>query len=384
MAMGQMDQLIEAIYDAALDPAGWADVMTRLQARFSTRVEALYFLDFSGRSMRSVHVGGVTAAYYRSFSDRYFTRDNPWTRADPLHRPGVVRTDERLARYFKDAQILRKSEYYNDWMRPQGLEHTLGTTLLTEGDTIANLTLLRPADAGGYLADEVLAFEQICGHLRRALQVAMRLETATVRTSTTREALDRVRYGAAFVDLRGALLHCNHIAETLLRKGDGLTVRNGRLVAVDPRDRRRLDSLLHALAHDAARPGRADLAHVTIRRARNDRPLTVSAIRLSTRRSLFVAPTATILVLIVDPSSVTPIDVDLLRQRYDLTRAEARLALALAAGHGLRRAAEEVKMTYETARWYLKILFQKTDTNRQAALVARLLQDLAVPLSPSA
>lgn len=193
-----------------------------------------------------------------------------------------------------------------------------------------------------------------------------------------------MRYGAAFVDLRGTLLHCNHTAETLLRKGDGLTVRNGRLVAVDPRDRRRLDALLHALAHDAARPGRADLAHVAVRRERNDRPLTVSAIRLSTQRSLFVASTATILVLIVDPSAVTPIDVDLLRQRYDLTRAEARLALALAAGHGLRRAAEDVRMTYETARWYLKILFQKTDTNRQAALVARLLQDLAVPLSPSA
>ena len=36
-------------------------------------------------------------------------------------------------------------------------------------------------------------------------------------------------------------------------------------------------------------------------------------------------------------------------------------------------------MTYETARWYLKILFQKTGTSRQAELVALLLGDLAVP-----
>lgn len=73
---------------------------------------------------------------------------------------------------------------------------------------------------------------------------------------------------------------------------------------------------------------------------------------------------------------------ELIRQRYGLTPAETRLALALVAESSLRRAAEAAGMTYETARWYMKILFQKTATGRQAALVARLVRDMAVPLGP--
>jgi hypothetical protein len=34
-------------------------------------------------------------------------------------------------------------------------------------------------------------------------------------------------------------------------------------------------------------------------------------------------------------------------------------------------------MTYETGRWYLKVLLQKTHTGRQSELVARLLADLS-------
>ncbi len=46
----------------------------------------------------------------------------------------------------------------------------------------------------------------------------------------------------------------------------------------------------------------------------------------------------------------------------------------------MKLAADAAGMTYETARWYLKVLFQKTGTRRQAELVARLMGDLAAPI----
>jgi DNA-binding CsgD family transcriptional regulator len=62
-----------------------------------------------------------------------------------------------------------------------------------------------------------------------------------------------------------------------------------------------------------------------------------------------------------------------LRDAYGLTASEARLARLLAEGLSLRRSAAEAGLTYETARSYVKILFQKTGTHRQADLVAQLL-----------
>src|SRR5262245_2313490 len=61
--------------------------------------------------------------------------------------------------------------------------------------------------------------------------------------------------------------------------------------------------------------------------------------------------------------------IDLLRCRFGLTPAEARLALQLVAGEPLRSAAAKLGISYETARTELKNIFSKTGTCRQAELV---------------
>ena len=61
--------------------------------------------------------------------------------------------------------------------------------------------------------------------------------------------------------------------------------------------------------------------------------------------------------------------IELLRCHFGLTRAEARLALHLAAGETLRSAEAKLSISYETARTHLKNIFHKTGTCRQAELV---------------
>src|SRR5262245_31866110 len=64
--------------------------------------------------------------------------------------------------------------------------------------------------------------------------------------------------------------------------------------------------------------------------------------------------------------------IDLLRCRFGLTPAEARLALQLVAGETLRSAAAKLGISYETVRTHLKTIFNKTGTCRQAELVVVL------------
>ena len=68
--------------------------------------------------------------------------------------------------------------------------------------------------------------------------------------------------------------------------------------------------------------------------------------------------------------------IDLLRCRFGLTPAEARLALQLVAGEALRSAAVKLGISYETARTELKNIFNKTGTCRQAELVIVLVTAL--------
>lgn len=72
---------------------------------------------------------------------------------------------------------------------------------------------------------------------------------------------------------------------------------------------------------------------------------------------------------------------DTLRQLFSLSGSEARLAYELAAGFDLKEAARHMNITIETARSYLKILFGKTRTNRQAELV-KIIVTAVAPLRP--
>lgn len=65
-----------------------------------------------------------------------------------------------------------------------------------------------------------------------------------------------------------------------------------------------------------------------------------------------------------------------LQQRFGLTRAEARVVRRLVEGSSIKRIAEELRVSTETARTHAKRAMQKTDTHRQAELVSLVLQAL--------
>jgi len=378
----QLGELTEAIYDAAVEPAAWADVTTLLQRRFRSPAIGLYRLDRVRGGMRKLHVSGFEAQWLGTFSECYFTRDNPWLRAKPLHQPGVVRTDERLVQVLGDPRALVRSQYYNDWMRPQKLVRTLGVTLVHEDGVATNLTMLRPSEDGRFSKDEFTTFQSLCTHLRRAVRFSNRLEAATDRGDVALAALDCLPYGAVLLTLSGRVVHANAAAEALFRTRDGLALANGRLRAAEFGEQWKLDAFLHQVADFASPRTTQPPDTVSIRRRSGAPPLALSAVRFSAPRRAAGVAQPMILVTVTLPERAPTPDLAAVGRRYQLTAAELRLATALAAGKSLRAAAEDARMTYETARWYLKILFQKTGTNRQAQLVALLTDERPLRLDP--
>jgi len=62
----------------------------------------------------------------------------------------------------------------------------------------------------------------------------------------------------------------------------------------------------------------------------------------------------------------------MLQLLYGLTQSEAKLAVCLSDGKTLEKCSEIHGISLNTARSYLKLIFQKTETSRQAELVARV------------
>lgn len=368
------EDLTAAVYGAALDPRAWGDVMQAMQRSFPSVAQTFYLLHMQPRRIQPVSLAGIAPQWLRNFDELYFAADNPWMRVTrQLHRPGVVRTNERLDRVLRQRGALYRSAYYNEWMRPQRFRYTIGNTLLAEGGIVANVTLMRAPDMKTFSAAEVRAFEALSRHMTRALQMSIRLgNTETSAASTA--LLDALPQPAAIVGAQQLLLYANRAMEALLRRGAALTLRHGRLCAAGAESQSLLaERIASALACGG---GEAPESAQPLRLPCGERAsLSLSVIPLIGRvgYTLINRPTA---LLMVDAAPSPPrLSPEAICRRYRLTAAEGRLAELVARGQGLRDAARAMGITYGTARGYLKTVFDKTGVHTQAQLVAALLGD---------
>jgi DNA-binding CsgD family transcriptional regulator len=101
----------------------------------------------------------------------------------------------------------------------------------------------------------------------------------------------------------------------------------------------------------------------------------VSPLRSAAAGSSF--PTFAALVLVCDPDPVTALDAEILRAMYGMARAEAATATGLASGKTPAEIACDTGTSVETVRTHVKRAMSKTETRRQAELIAVVLHSPA-------
>ena len=368
------EELTDAVYRAALEPPAWDDVMQSMKHSFPSVAQTFYLLHMQPRRIQPVSLAGIEPAWVRSFDALYFAADNPWIRmTQHLHRPGVVRTNERLDRVLHARGALYRSSYYNEWMRPQGFKYTIGNTLLSEGGIVANITLMRAPDMKTFSSAEVRSFEALSRHMTRALQMSMRLET-TESGATSTGVLDALPQALAIVDAQRRVLHANAPMQALLSRKQGLMLRQGRLEASHAATQQALAARI-AGAFGVGPPASNDAPPLPLPGGETAaQRLTVMPLVGRLGRTLIARPTA--LLMVAEEAARPVLSRASIRLQYGYTPAEGRLAELLARGHELKVAARLMGVTYGTARAYLKSVFDKTGVHSQVQLVARLLGDL--------
>ena len=170
------------------------------------------------------------------------------------------------------------------------------------------------------------------------------------------------RSAQVLIDEGARVLTINTAASALM--GDGLGVVQHRLRA----SHHAVDIRLQALLAAATRP-LCPIAGVLALAKRTGRPLIVRATPLV---AAWTDPAARAAVSVTSLEPPAAPDLRLLREAFDLTPCETRLAAMLASGGGLAQAAAELEVSLSTVRTHLKAVFVKTDTHSQAELAVLL------------
>jgi hypothetical protein len=165
-------EILESLYAAAADGAGWSRVLGKLVALAEAEVGTLDLYDLSARR------GNITAAWNldpdfgRVYAEQ-FAGKNPWMnspRALAL-RPCLAVTGQMLV---ADEELMR-SEFHAELLRPQNIFHMVGGRVLEQGVFVANLSLYRPRSQGPFGKRDLALLDLVMPHVLRALQVEARL-----------------------------------------------------------------------------------------------------------------------------------------------------------------------------------------------------------------
>lgn len=188
-----------------------------------------------------------------------------------------------------------------------------------------------------------------------------------IAQNTILDLVGSVPMGIIVVQRNRQVISLNRRAREITERADSLVIRNNALSGVESGQTSKLERLIAG----AINGGNGSPNSMTIFRDSSNWPIWVLVVPLESHCAA---------VLISDPERRCPPSNQVLSALFGLTPTESRLASLLAQGASLLEAASELDITPQSARAYLKVIFQKTGANRQNHLTYLLLSSPA-PIS---
>jgi DNA-binding CsgD family transcriptional regulator/PAS domain-containing protein len=271
------------------------------------------------------------------------------------------------------ARIPTRGVYWRTFDGPGGSWQALTTSVPTDGGMVTmNALFRRMTDVTRSRAREsaLLAMPLLQGLFR--LWSLRRRMAARLKAFT--DVLNNADMGLILVNRRGHLLFANKTAERLMDQRDGIRRCDAAVSATHIGDSMRLHAAIEHVvsAQDSFGGCMAEAAPVVaLRRNGAKRPLLAAVVPSDGADGGERAAAA---IYLFDPGQDLRLRLEPVCRFYGLSPVETRLACCLAEGGSVVEAAEKLRVREQTARSYLKQIFIKTATNRQAELVSLLLK----------
>jgi DNA-binding CsgD family transcriptional regulator/PAS domain-containing protein len=370
-------ELIPRVYEAAADPEAWRGVLEALAERLRGVAPGLFVVDREGPEAILQVTPGIEPCWQAAY-DAYFHRCDLRRQAVQARPAGTVAAGHQLV----PDDLLAASEFYHDFLRPQGLFHIAVALIHKRAGRMGVVRVLRPRGAEAFGEEDLALLQALEPHLGRAICIHLALAQACTQREALAAALAQLSVGAIVLDAQGRVLYANEAAEKLLAARDGIVLQRRCLRA----ESREETAALQALVADAT--GSRQAAHrgaggaLRVRRSSGAPALGVLVVPVHGARSALGVSRAAAVLYVTDPLRAGQPSEARLRVLFGLTRAEARVALRLVAGRTAPEIAAELQIATETVRSHRKQIFAKVDVHTQAELAQRTLALLPPVVAP--
>jgi DNA-binding CsgD family transcriptional regulator len=316
------------------------------------------------------HYAAMISTGHDGMMRDYF--ESTWNEWNPRMDRGIAMTRAGVPgllteRHMFSAEELARQPFQQEFAKRNGIDSEAGMVVASHANQSFVLTVQRPARIGIYEGRELADMNRLVTQIADACSFALRLKL--VSAAKIAETLDARGDAVALLSASGRILFAT--AEFEKHIGQAVLVRRDELAAREPADNAELQAQIRRAVTGPI--GQGECRPIILRGPSG--PIVARCMPIAGAAQDFLG-IARVLVAIDDPGRRrVPPDTEL-RRLYNLTAAEARLARRIGNGEPLRAAAEAERITFETARSRLKVIFDKTGLHRQTDL-ARLVDRLS-------
>ena len=294
--------------------------------------------------------------------DAHVTPDVDPDRADEYHKLSdadpFVGLPEGQVVAFQDF-VRHVSPRFREWLDKTGGGQILGVDLQASSGASVRLRVTRDQSRPDFDDAQSALIASLIPHLRIALDLHARLTSTQAERQVFSSAMEGLAVATLILARDGRILRRNAVAQRLLEDGRFIREDNGRLAPAMHAGGARLTRLL------ASPPSPGEDVRFELPAA-DEPPLRGVARALP---SAVYGDGAHVALFLSDPARAEGPDAESLRDRFQLTPAEAALAVHLAQGAALVDAARILDIAHNTARSHLRAIFAKTGTHRQGELI---------------
>jgi len=376
----RFSDLVGAIYDRSIDPAGWPETLRQLNDELEFANSSLAMTSLPNGHMLINETFGIPEEWKQRINE--FAPDIvemwggpeamlacPLDRATVLTRvnPGVIQSDNR---------------YVREWAAPQGLIDSAVAILAHDSEGIGNWALGRHRDQGAIRNRDLQRINLFIPHLQRAVKISRLFEAQSVAVRRFETVIQELATPVVLVDGELKILHANRSAEQLFVTGTILASHNGRLLVDGAGANKAIRDMVAQVGKNETglRSGSIGLPSIGTPVAVHSihvLPLGNGSLRQEAGRGAVAA------IFVSSPQVARGRLSEVMAVLFGLTGAETRVLEHLVSGKTSQQAASSLGVASSTVRTHLLRIFDKTGVHRQSSLI-QLAAALAPPIRSEA
>ncbi len=342
-----------------MDSSQWDAVLNNIADYYDASVCVLMCHNhFFPKSDIHVHVRNPEEIQKR-YMEEYFLDGDIWYQIARRNWPkqSVIIGEEHIS----DTQ-LKKTDFYNDILKPADCGQQLSGSIAGTPASTKAVAISRPFTSQRFSQADKHSMSELVAHLKRAFDIHEKLCRGERQNSLLERLLAMTNTAAIVCSTDGRPVFQNLLAETILKKADGLVISQGLLSCTRRTTSEEMQAVFKKIRH---------LGSFIMNVAGSSGPDTyrLMIFPIDSNQHAFKTDGDLVGIFVHQTLQDRQVDTLFLQDLLGLTVAEAAIAGYIYSGFTPAQIAEHKGVKVSTVRTQLHRIFDKTGTRNQAQLV---------------